>query len=65
MPKPWATTEQVAWLNKRIPDWHQARRDGRPGEWLGNTTSDFLDAFTQSGEVNIKKVSLPPLPPCE
>lgn len=46
----WATSEQLEWLNERVPQWRKIRCDkGKTSEWLIATTSEFRGAFAIAG----------------
>ena len=53
--KPWTTPPQLAWLEKRAPEWHKLRsaKKTKISDWLATTTADFHETFS---------VPLPDLP---
>lgn len=61
MPPSWTTPAQLAWLEGRTPQWHEARSTNKVNKWLIATTAQFAEVFSipESDVGKLPKVSLP------
>ncbi|KAK0466631.1 hypothetical protein IW261DRAFT_1574381 [Armillaria novae-zelandiae] len=44
-PPGWCSSEQNDWFDVRLPGFHQARLKGKPGEFLAEAVSNFIDKW--------------------